>query len=142
MPDILFKNNGASPGLKNKPELKKFISGIFKTESVEFKKIIYIFTTDEALLKLNCQFLNHDTLTDILTFNMSKNNSPICSEIYISIDRVRENASKFKVSFYHELHRIIIHGILHLCGYSDHTSKLKAEMRKKEDFYLQAYFST
>lgn len=125
-----------NPRLKNKHELKEFFSGIFKIEGFEFKKIIYIFTTDDSLLKLNYQFLDHDTLTDILTFTMSGLDSPIFSEIYISLERVKENAFIFKVPFYNELYRVMIHGILHLCGYSDHNPKLKAEMRKKEDFYL------
>ncbi len=111
-------------------------------EGFEFKEIVYIFSTDESLLKLNQQFLNHDTLTDILTFTLSDDGSPIFSEIYISIDRVKENASIFKVPFYTELYRVMIHGILHLCGYSDHTPKLKTEMRKKEDFYLSRIYFT
>lgn len=136
MSNISFKNNGVSPGLKNKSELKAFISGIFRIEKVEFSTVLYIFTTDKSLLKLNREFLNHDTLTDILTFTLSENNTPISSEIYISIDRVKDNASKFNVSYLNELHRVIIHGILHLCGYSDQTSDLKSEMHKREDFYL------
>jgi rRNA maturation RNase YbeY len=88
------------------------------------------------LLKLNQQYLNHDTLTDILTFTLSGSSLPIVSEIYISIERVKENAADLKINFLSELYRVIIHGILHLCGYSD-TSKLeKSEMRKKEDYYL------
>ena len=142
MSSVLFENNGVSPRLKNKPELKEFFLGILKIEGIKFKKIVYIFTTDESLLKLNQHFLNHDTLTDILTFTLSSDGSPISSEIYISIDRVKENASIFKVSVYTELYRVMIHGILHLCGYSDHTAKLKAEMRKKEDFYLSKIYST
>ena len=73
---------------------------------------------------------------------MSGKNVPISSEIYISVERVRENASKFHVSFFIELYRVMIHGALHLCGYSDHTRKLKAKMRKREDFYLSLYCFT
>ncbi len=132
---ISFKNYGISSGfLKNKSELKTLIRFIFKNEGVDFIKILYIFTTDESLLNFNQEFLNHDTYTDILTFTMSA--YPISSEIYISIERVRENASKFQVPFLSELHRVIIHGILHLCGYSDNTTYLKAKMRKRENFYL------
>lgn len=136
MSSISFKNDGVPLELKNKRELKKFISGIFKTEGFKFNNILYIFTTDELLLNLNRQFLNHDTLTDILTFNLCGHNTTISSEIYISIERVKENASEFKVPFLNELYRVVIHGILHLCGYSDHTPALKTEMRKREDFYL------
>ncbi len=132
---ISFKNYGISSGfLKNKSELKTLIRFIFKNEGFEFIKILYIFTTDESLLNFNQEFLNHDTYTDILTFTMSEH--PISSEIYISIERVRENASKFQVPFLEELNRIMIHGILHLCGYSDNTPYLKAKMRTREDFYL------
>ncbi len=139
---ISFKNHGISPGLKNKSALKAFIFKIFKNEGFDFERILYIFTTDEALLKLNRQFLNHDTLTDILTFTMSGQNSRISSEIYISVERVRENALIFNATFFVELHRVMIHGALHLCGYSDHTPVLKAEMRRREDYYLsQLHFT-
>lgn len=122
--------------LKNKPDLKKFISGIFQNEGFLFKEIVYIFTTDDFLLNLNRQFLNHDTLTDILTFKMSDIDDPICSEIYISIQRVVENSSNLRVNFLNELYRVMIHGVLHLCGYHDNSPRLKAEMRDREDFYL------
>jgi len=89
------------------------------------------------LLKLNQQYLNHDTLTDILTFTLSNSSLSIVSEIYISIDRVQENANEMKIDFTKELYRVMIHGILHLCGYKDHTEEEKRIMRQKEDFYLQ-----
>ncbi len=136
MSKIFFKNNGVSPGLKHRQELKQFLASIFFEEGVEFELVYYIFSTDEALLKLNRQFLNHDTLTDIITFTLSGMHNPILSEIYISIERVKENALLFEIPFLEELHRVIIHGILHLCGYSDHGPRLKANMRKKEDYYL------
>ena len=136
MSHISFKNNDVSFVLKNKTHLKKFISGIFEKEGFIFNEIIYIFTTDKFLLKLNRQFLNHDTLTDILTFKTSHVDEPISSEIYISIERVTENSSDLKVHFLNELYRVMIHGVLHLCGYHDNSSRLKAAMRKREDFYL------
>lgn len=136
MSHISFKNNGASLVLKNKPDLKKFISGIFQNEGFLFKEIVYIFTTDDFLLNLNRQFLNHDTLTDILTFKMSDIDDPICSEIYISIQRVVENSSNLRVNFLNELYRVMIHGVLHLCSYQDNSPSLKSEMRDREDFYL------
>ncbi len=139
---ISFKNHGISPGLKHKSELKAFIADIFKNEGFDFERILYIFTTDEDLLKLNRQFLNHDTLTDILTFTMSGPTTSISSEIYISVERVRENAFVFNVPFSKELHRVMIHGALHLCGYSDHTPDLKAQIRKREDYYLSQFYFT
>lgn len=118
------------------------MSKVFKNEGFDFERILYIFTTDAALLELNRQFLNHDNLTDILTFTMSGAKSPISSEIYISIERVRENAIIFNATFSKELQRVMIHGALHLCGYSDHTLDLKTEMRKREDYYLsQIHFT-
>lgn len=131
-----FNNHSISPSLKNKLLLKVFLSSIFEQEGYEFKAVSYIFCTDEYLLKLNREYLKHDTLTDIITFTLSGSSLPIVSEIYISIERVRENASTLKVDFENELHRVMIHGILHLCGYSDHTKELKQEMRAKEDYYL------
>jgi probable rRNA maturation factor len=136
---ISFNNHGVSPSLKSKPLLKIFLSSIFAEEKTEFKKISYIFCSDEFLLKLNQQYLNHDTLTDIITFTLSETSLPIISEIYISIERVEENAVELKVDYDTELIRVMIHGVLHLCGYSDHTPELKSEMRAKEDYYLKKW---
>lgn len=88
------------------------------------------------MLELNKKYLNHDTLTDILTFTLSGVSLPIISEIYISVERVKENAQIHKVDFLHELYRVMIHGILHLCGYNDHTVEEQQEIRNKENFYL------
>ncbi len=136
MGTVSFNNNAISPFLKNKLFLKAFLSSIFEKEGYEFESISYIFCTDDYLLKLNQEYLKHDTLTDIITFTLSGLSLPIISEIYISIERVKENADSLQVKFKNELHRVMIHGILHLCGYSDHTMKLKSEMRAKEDYYL------
>ena len=99
----------------------------------------YIFCSDDRLLEINKQFLNHDYYTDIITFNLSGANQPINAEIYISVDRVRENAGDFNSSVPMELHRVIFHGALHLCGYKDKTRKDQTEMRKMEDKYLEMY---
>jgi len=92
------------------------------------------------MLGLNKEFLNHDAYTDILTFTLSAKKTSIIAEIYISVERVIENARKLNNEYYDELLRVMIHGILHLCGYSDHTTKEKLQMRKKEDFYLSKLF--
>ena len=136
MGTITFNNHNVAFVLKDKLRLKTFLLSVFVQEKVDFRSISYIFCTDEFLLKLNQQYLNHDTLTDILTFNLSEPGLPIDSEIYISIDRVTENAEIVKAKFLDELYRVMIHGILHLCGYNDHTKTEKATMRSKEDFYL------
>lgn len=132
----MFNNHGVSIVLKDKLLLKTFLSTIFAEERFSFKSVSYVFCTDEFLLKLNQQYLKHDTLTDILTFTLSGTSLPIVSEIYISIERVKENAKDLIVSFEDELHRVMIHGILHLCGYEDHSPKEKSKMRSKEDYYL------
>ena len=91
------------------------------------------------MLEINRQFLTHDFYTDIITFDLSETNA-IQAEIYISVDRVRDNALKLGVSFKSELHRVIFHGVLHLCGYKDKTKGEKEKMRDKEEFYLARYF--
>ncbi len=138
---VTFTNMDVTLKLKNKIKLKKIFSDIFQSEGIEFGKISYIFTTDNFLLTLNKNFLKHNYYTDILTFVMSGDGAPICSEIYISIERIKENAFKFEVPFIKELYRVMIHGILHLCGYTDSTVILKTQMQKKENFYLNIYFT-
>ena len=126
----------------NKGLVKSFLPIVFLEEEVEFMDVSYIFCSDDYLLSLNKEFLNHDTLTDILTFTMSDSPLPVVSEIYISIDRVRDNARDLNIDFLDELNRVMIHGVLHLCGYSDHTPELKEEMTGKEDYYLSKLCST
>ena len=109
---------------------------MFAEEHIAFQSVSYIFCTDDFLLKLNQEYLKHDTLTDILTFTLSESSLPVVAEIYISVERVLENSSDLKVPFVTELNRVMIHGILHLCGYSDHTPQEKTTMREKEDYYL------
>jgi probable rRNA maturation factor len=120
--------------------LKAFIGQIFNKEAVKLKSITYIFCSDDYLLKLNKGFLKHNYYTDILTFDLSNQKNVVEGEIYISIDRVMENAENMKISFKKELHRVIFHGALHLCGYKDKTKKEILEMRAQEDKYLQLYF--
>ena len=103
------------------------------------KNVDYVFCTDSFLLEMNRQYLNHDTYTDIITFPLSKPGEPIESEIYISVDRIRENAGSFGTGFQSELLRVIFHGALHLCGYKDKTREQSFEMRSKEEQYLKAY---
>jgi probable rRNA maturation factor len=136
MATISFNNQDINPFLKNKSSLKIFLASIFKEEGFEFKNVAYIFCSDAFLLTLNQQYLDHDTLTDIITFSLSETHLPIISEIYISVERVRENAKDLNVRFENELHRVMIHGILHLFGHSDHTKELKAQIRALEDHYL------
>jgi rRNA maturation RNase YbeY len=90
-------------------------------------------------LEINKTYLSHNYHTDIITFDLSENTQDIQAEIYISIDRVRDNAKTLKTTVKEELHRVIFHGVLHLCGYKDKTKSSQAEMRKAEDYYLQKY---
>lgn len=123
--------------LKQALKLKVWVKATIQKEGFELGQLNYIFCSDEALLERNIQFLKHKTLTDIITFDLSEQEGLIEGEIYISIDRIKDNAGKFSKSFEDELHRVIIHGVLHLVGYGDKTPKLKAIMREKEDFYLK-----
>lgn len=136
MSSISFTNNGVNSLLEKKKPLKTVIFSIFNEENCEFNKIDYIFCSDEYLLKLNQRYLNHDTYTDILTFSLANTSLPIIAEIYISVDRVKENAEVLKTDYMTELYRVMIHGILHLCGYNDHSTDEKKIMRQKEDYYL------
>jgi probable rRNA maturation factor len=136
-----FHEQNIRSALKDKKKLSSFLDGVIKGHNVEVKKVQlnYIFCTDEFLLQMNQQYLDHDTLTDIITFDLSEKDDALNGEIYVSIDRVRENAEKFKVSYAEELHRVIFHGALHLCGFKDKTKKDAAEMRRQEDICLNNY---
>jgi rRNA maturation RNase YbeY len=135
---VCFFFQGVRPRLDNRAELKKYIQGIFKAEGKKLASLNYIFCTDKNLLDINRQFLKHDFYTDILSFDLSDSDS-IQAEIYISIDRVRDNARKLGVSFKSELLRVIFHGVLHLCGYKDKSKRGRGEMREKEDLLLNQY---
>ncbi|WP_271855317.1 rRNA maturation RNase YbeY [Patiriisocius marinus] len=121
--------------LPNEEVISQWIESVIKSENCELGEITYVFCDDEYLHKLNVQFLNHDTLTDIISFDNSLGKQ-IHGEIYISIERVRENATEFNVSFVDELHRVIIHGVLHYCGYKDKTIDQETLMRTKENIAL------
>ena len=118
--------------LSNKNDISNWIEEVVTNESCVLGEVVYIFCDDAYLHKLNVQFLNHDTLTDIISFDNSLGNQ-IHGEIYISIQRVKENAKDFNVPFLDELHRVIIHGILHYCGYKDKTEIEAKTMRSKEN---------
>lgn len=137
---INFATNEVKINLRNKTKLKSFLKERFAGEGRRLKNLQYIFCSDEYLLQINQEFLQHDTLTDIVTFELSDDPEVTEGEIYISIDRVKDNAQKFEVSEEQELHRVIFHGALHLCGYKDKTKKEAATMRKKENEYLRLYF--
>jgi len=124
------------PSLSHRKALQDFIKQLFKREKIPLSSLNYIFCSDSQLLKLNQDFLNHNFYTDILTFILSEKTKPIMGEIYISVERVRENAVQFGLPFKQELYRVIFHGALHLCGYKDKNRKEKSQMRIREDYYL------
>lgn len=123
--------------LKNKGVIRQWIVQTIQAEG--FKKtreLNFIFCNDPYLLSINQQYLDHNTYTDIITFDNSEEEEVISGDIFISLERIKENAALFNVTESHELHRVIIHGVLHLCGYLDEKKEDKALMTEKEDFYL------
>jgi probable rRNA maturation factor len=123
---------------QKKKKLKSFIEFLFKKEETILKELHCIFCSDSFLVKMNKKYLNHDSYTDILTFDLSESHGSV-GEIYISIDRLKKNAKKFRCSYSDELFRLIFHGSLHLCGYKDKTKREKKMMSEKEDLYLNLY---
>lgn len=121
--------------LKNQDQVIDWVIKVINTEFHKIGEINYIFCNDDYLVEINVKYLNHNTLTDIISFDYSLNKE-ISGDIFISIDRVKENALLYKVSIKNELHRVMIHGILHFCGYKDKTKEEKVLMRRKEDYYL------
>jgi rRNA maturation RNase YbeY len=140
MPSRFYEQDVRS-GLKNKRKLSAFLDKLVQKHRKSIKRsgFTYIFCNDEALLEMNQQFLNHNTFTDIITFDLSENDRELTGEIYISVDRVKENAEKFSSSYEDELHRVIFHGALHLCGFKDKSKADSAEMRKQEEQCLKQY---
>lgn len=121
--------------LDNEMKLSEWLSNAIANEGFNEGEINYIFCDDAYLLELNIKYLDHDTLTDILSFDYTLGKQ-INGDIYISVERVRDNAKDFKVSFENELSRVLIHGILHYCGYKDTSEDEEAEMRSKENYYI------
>lgn len=122
--------------LKNSIKLQKWISETIISEGYELGELLYIFCDDEYLHKLNIEYLNHDTLTDVISFDYNIGKI-INGEIYISVERVAENAIDFKTDFENELHRVMIHGVLHFCGYKDKSDTEERIMRQKEEDSLR-----
>ncbi|HEX2609271.1 MAG TPA: rRNA maturation RNase YbeY [Flavisolibacter sp.] len=125
---------------KHRQKVKAFINRLLKKNHKRVEHINYIFCSDDYLLELNKTHLKHNTLTDIITFELSPKGEDLLADIYISIDRIRENASIFQSSFTRELHRVIFHGALHLCGYKDKSKQDAIMMRSLEEKWLDIYF--
>ena len=117
-------------------DTKIWIKNVLEAYKKTAGSIFFLFCSDEALLKINQQFLNHDYYTDVITFNQSSSENVISGEIYISVDRILANAALLKLDFSQELHRVLIHVILHLIGFNDTTERERKEMRKREQISL------
>ena len=137
---VNFFFDESSPTIRDRQQLKRFIISIFRRERKMLEMVNFIFSNDEAVQRINKRYLKHEALTDIITFELSKSGESIVGEVYISVDRVRENASKYGETFKNELHRVVFHGALHLCGFRDKTISDIREMRRKEAYYLKDYF--
>ena len=125
--------------ISNKKEIRTLLKEICKKENKKISFINCVFCSDSRLLEINKKYLNHTSLTDVVTFDFTPNKKNLEGDIYISIDRVKENARKYKETFKTELLRIIIHGLLHLIGFSDKTKEEKNTMTLKENEYLSLY---
>lgn len=137
MNNLYFQTADKGIALPAKTVLRNVIHELFRKEGKQLERLSIVFCSDEYLLELNQQFLQHDYYTDILTFTMSERGAPVSGELYISVDRVRDNARLLGVPVLQELRRVIFHGALHLCGYKDKLKKDQAIIRQKEDRYLQ-----
>lgn len=140
MPKVHFFFIDTKVPLRNRTQLKAFVESIFKQEKTNLESINYVFGSDEYLLEINRQYLNHDYYTDIITFDLADSGMPVMGDVHISYDRIRDNAAIVKSGVTEELHRVIFHGALHLCGYKDKSPMDEKLMRKKEDEYLTKYF--
>lgn len=119
--------------LKQKSKIKKWIAQVADKEKHIIENLNYIFCSDAYLLEINQTYLKHDTFTDIITFDNSEFENEIIGDIYISVERVKENSQKLQLQFEQELHRVMIHGLLHLCGYKDKKPAEKQKMTEMED---------
>ena len=133
MSKISFHSELTSFKLKEKIRIKNWINCLVREHKGEISALQYIFCDDAYLLSINKEYLNHDTLTDIVTFRYSEFPHPLESDIYISVERVRDNAEAFQASFEEELRRVMIHGVLHLLGFKDKNKSDKEKMREEED---------
>lgn len=136
---IHFFTEEVSYQLRKKTLLRQWISDTIKSEGYSLQELTFILCSDEYLLRINQQYLNHDDYTDVITFDNSDEAKTIQGDIFISIDRIKENAGRYHIPAARELARVMIHGTLHLLGYKDKTKAAKAIMTEKEDYYLALF---
>lgn len=133
---INFFNEEVSFKIRKPAAIRKWIESVATAEGYGIKELNYVFCSDAYLHGINLQFLQHDTYTDIITFDRSEEEGMLEADVFISIERVKENSASYSKSFLEELHRVMIHGVLHLCGYTDKGEQQQLAMRKKEDACL------
>lgn len=142
MANVSFNYDDRTLSLKNKRQIQTFIAGIFTREKKTLDVLRYIFCSDDNLLEVNRSFLQHDFYTDIITFDLSEPDQGITGEVYVSVDRIQDNATSLQVAFEDEALRVLFHGALHLCGYKDKKKADITVMREKEDYYIRLYKKT
>jgi probable rRNA maturation factor len=136
MPNLHYFTEDIKFSLRDQTSISDWITNVVTSNQFQVGEINYIFCSDNHLLSINQEYLNHDTYTDIITFDNSCEESVVESDIYISIERVKENSDEYNIPFEKELHRVMIHGILHLLGMEDKSPDERKRMREKEDACL------
>lgn len=136
---IQFIVQDCSNAFKERRKLRTWLAGVIKREGFELGELSFVLMSDDSLLEYNAKYLNHHYFTDVITFDNSENNKDISGDILISLDRVKDNAHSAGVNSQAELKRVMVHGLLHLCGHKDKTAKMKEAMRSLEDKHLAFY---
>ena len=139
MSKIFFYPDDRPVDLKKRILVKRLLTRIFVLEKTGLNQVNYIFSSDQHLLSINRSYLKHNSYTDVITFTLSQKGEPVCGEVYLSTDRIKDNAKNYNESYQNELLRVLIHGALHLCGFEDNTRAQKKLMRQKENFYLSSF---
>lgn len=133
---IEFYSEDIAFSLSNPDKVADWIADIIEQHEFELASLTYIFCSDDYLHQINVEYLDHDTFTDIITFDNADEEGTVEGDIFVSIDRIRDNAQTLNIPFEDELHRVLIHGVLHLLGFKDKTEEQEALMRQKEDSCL------
>jgi probable rRNA maturation factor len=142
MNKIFFNRADKTPGVIDRKAVKKFLEFLFENENTPLERLSYIFCSDKYLFEINLKYLNHSTLTDVITFPFSERGQPVYGEVYLSVDRIKENAKTYNTVYQNEVLRVMIHGALHLCGYKDKKKAERQEMRERENYYLNQFSFT
>ena len=138
MKNILFYTENVNYVLPHKNKIRELLNLLAKEEKKDIGQLSYIFCSDEYLLEINKQYLHADYLTDVITFDYCQNEF-VSGDIFISVERVKENSVLFSQSYFDEMLRVVVHGLLHLCGYKDKKEKEQQQMREKENYYIEKY---